>query len=51
VNLFVTGGSGTLGTDILRELLQVGHSLTNYSRTPVEINGVRCKGGDINDPQ
>lgn len=51
MNLFLTGGSGNLGTYILRGLLQAGHSLTNYSRTPVEINGVRCKGGDINDPQ
>jgi nucleoside-diphosphate-sugar epimerase len=51
MNILVTGGSGTLGGYVLRELLRAGHQLTDYSRTPPAIDGVRFVAGDIMEPE
>jgi nucleoside-diphosphate-sugar epimerase len=51
MNVLVTGGGGTLGCYVLRELLHAGHAVTCYSRTaapPVE--GIDFVAGDIMDP-
>ncbi len=50
MNVLVTGGSGTLGPYVLRELLRGGHTLTCYSRTTAPpVAGVRFVAGDIMD--
>ena len=33
MNILVTGGSGTIGGYVLRELLRAGHTASSYSRT------------------
>jgi nucleoside-diphosphate-sugar epimerase len=50
MRILVTGGSGTIGPYVLRDLLQAGHSVRCYGRTtapPVE--GVAFHTGDILD--
>ena len=42
-----TGGSGTLGGYVLRELLSGGHALSCYSRTAPRVDGVRFIEGDV----
>ena len=32
MNILITGGSGTIGGYVLRELTQAGHSVTSYSK-------------------
>ena len=51
MNIFVTGGSGTMGGYILRELSQAGHVLTCFSRTPPAVEDVRFVAGDITQPE
>jgi len=51
MNIFVTGGSGTIGGYVLRELRRAGHSLTNFSRTPPALADVRFVQGDITNPE
>lgn len=47
MKIFVTGGSGTIGSYVLRELLSGGHTVSNYSRTAPLVEGVRFIQGDI----
>ena len=51
MNIFVIGGSGTMGGYILRELSQAGHALTCFSRTPPAVEDVRFVAGDITQPE
>jgi len=47
VRILVTGGSGTIGGYVLRELLQAGHTVSDYSRTPPLVDGAGFIQGDI----
>jgi nucleoside-diphosphate-sugar epimerase len=48
MKILVTGGSGTIGTYVLRELLPAGHSVTSYSRTTAPVvAGVEFLAGDV----
>lgn len=49
MNILVTGGSGTIGGYVLRELLRMGHAASSYSRTAPKVEGVRFIPGDIMD--
>jgi nucleoside-diphosphate-sugar epimerase len=50
MHILVTGGSGTIGAYILRELLAGGHTVTCYSRTtPPLVEGAEFIAGDIMD--
>ena len=49
MNVFVTGGSGTIGGYVLRDLGKAGHSVSCYSRTAPRVAGVRFIQGDIMD--
>ena len=50
MRILVTGGSGTIGPYILRELLAGGHDVTCYSRTdPPPVAGAAFVAGDIMD--
>lgn len=50
MHILVTGGSGTIGAYILRELLAGGHAVTCYSReTPPMVEGAGFIAGDIMD--
>jgi len=51
MNVLVTGGTGTLGGYVIRELLRAGHTVSNYSRSAAPLTGVRMIQGDINDPE
>jgi UDP-glucose 4-epimerase len=50
VKVFVTGGGGTIGSYVLRELLRFGHAVTCYCRasTPL-VEGAAFVAGDIMD--
>jgi len=47
VKILVTGGSGTLGGYVLRELLAAGHKVAEYSRTAPSVPGAEFIAGDI----
>lgn len=47
MNVLVTGGSGTIGGYVLRELLRAGHEATCFSRTAPRVKGVRFITGDV----
>lgn len=51
-NVFVTGGSGFLGINLIRRLLAEGHSVVSYDREPFgypEASAVHAVEGDIRD--
>ena len=50
MKILVTGGSGTIGGYVLRELLQAGHSATSFSRTAPRVDGTGFVKGDILEP-
>ena len=50
MEILVTGGSGTIGGYVLRELLRTGHTVSGYSRTAPLVEGVRFIQGDIAKP-
>ena len=50
MNILVTGGSGTIGGYVLRELLQAGHAVSSFSRSAPRIDGAGFIQGDIMDP-
>ena len=47
MKILITGGSGTLGGYVLRELLRAGHALSCYSRTAPRVDGVDFIEGDV----
>ena len=49
MKILVTGGTGTIGGYVLRELLSSGHTVSNYSRTVPAVDGVPTIHGDIMD--
>ncbi|MYH61577.1 MAG: NAD(P)-dependent oxidoreductase [Caldilineaceae bacterium SB0675_bin_29] len=49
--VLVTGGSGTIGGYVLRELLQAGHSATSFSRSAPHVEGAGFVQGDIMQPE
>ncbi len=50
MKILVTGGSGTIGGYVLRELLQAGHSVKSFSRTAPRVEGAGFVQGDIMQP-
>ncbi len=50
LKVLVTGGSGTIGGYVLRELLQAGHSVSSFSRTAPRVEGAGFVQGDIMEP-
>ena len=50
MKILVTGGSGTIGGYVLRELLPAGHSVTSFSRTAPRVEGADFVKGDIMEP-
>lgn len=48
MNILVTGGSGTIGSYVLRELAEHGHTVADLSRTP-PLHDVEFVQGDIMD--
>lgn len=51
MKVLITGGSGLLGSYILRELLGAGHTVTDYSRGGPKVEGVGFIQGDIMDAE
>ena len=50
MKIFVTGGGGTIGSYVLRELLQAGHAVTCYCRTSApRVEDAAFVAGDIMD--
>ena len=50
MKILVTGGSGTIGGYVLRELHRAGHSVTSFSRTAPRVDGAGFVKGDIMEP-
>ena len=50
MKILVTGGSGTIGGYVLRELLLAGHSVASFSRTAPRVDRAGFIQGDIMDP-
>ncbi len=50
LRVLVTGGSGTIGGYVLRELLRAGHSAASFSRTAPRVEGAGFVKGDIMEP-
>lgn len=50
LKVLVTGGSGTIGGYVLRELLQAGHAVSSFSRTAPRVEGAGFVQGDIMQP-
>ena len=50
MKILITGGSGTIGGYVTRELLKAGHAVVCYSRTAPRVAGVGFVEGDIKDP-
>ena len=48
MNILMTGGSGMMGTYILRELLRGGHTVTSYDRVAPSQEDMRFIEGDVN---
>jgi len=51
MKILVTGGSGTIGGYVLRELLGAGHAVTYFSRTAPQVQGATFVEGDISEPE
>ena len=56
MRVFVTGGTGLIGSAVVEALLQGGHRVTVLTRTPAKAEALRKKGatlheGTIQDPQ
>ena len=51
MKILVTGGSGTIGSYLLRELAQRGHTLSCYSRTQPVHDYATWLAGDVTDPE
>ena len=49
MNILVTGGSGTFGHYILRELLSHGHEVTDFSLAEPLVEGVEFIQGDVRE--
>jgi nucleoside-diphosphate-sugar epimerase len=49
VNILVTGGSGTIGGYVLRELVAGGHRAASYSRTAPRVAEAGFIEGDLMD--
>ncbi len=49
MKVLITGGSSRVGGYVLRELLEHGHTISNFGRTPPQVEGVAHHGGDIGD--
>jgi nucleoside-diphosphate-sugar epimerase len=49
MNILITGGSGTIGGYVIRELFQAGHAASSFSRTAPAVAGARFIQGDIQD--
>src|SRR4051794_27551274 len=50
MKVLVTGGSGTIGPYVLRELVRAGHAVTCYARkTPPLVEGTEFFAGNIMD--
>ncbi|MCH2129940.1 MAG: NAD(P)-dependent oxidoreductase [Pirellulaceae bacterium] len=50
MNVLLTGGHGTIGGYVTRELQQAGHTVADFSRTPTAEPGVCWIQGDITQP-
>lgn len=51
MKILVTGGSGSIGSYVLRELIGAGHSVTSYSRTAPPESSAAFVQGDIMDAE
>jgi nucleoside-diphosphate-sugar epimerase len=49
MKVLVTGGSSRVGGYVLRELLEHGHIVSNFGRTPPQVEGLVHFAGDIGD--
>ena len=51
MKILVTGGSGLIGSYVLRDLLRAGHTVSDYSRGAPLVKGVEFIQGDIMDSE